>query len=131
MSSFIQLIGTPSLRCRVITMIESIAWNEFITAVYGRRYDYQQQDGCRSRGTVDFTASTEGKIWGFDDATPEELMEHRYNMGVSLKSWLGTDPKDLTIDWECHFYPSLDELAQDLCKRGLLPAGSYTLNIDW
>lgn len=123
--------NTPQLNCRTVTMVDCGDWDAFVMEVYGRPYDYQQQDGCRSRGVMSFIASTGDIFWGYDDATPEELMGNEYNMGVSLKSWLTADPTDRSIKWDRHFYPEIEELAQDLCKRGLLPAGRYTMNIDW
>ena len=130
MSHFTQLVDEPPLRCRVITMIDCGEWDTFITAVYGRRYDYQQQDGCRGRGTVEFDASpdTNVSLWDYADATPDEF--NYRTMGVSLKSWLAAAP-NAPVDWHCNFYPSLDVLAKDLCQRGLLPPGRYGMDIDW
>lgn len=130
MSEYLQLNAEPQLSCRVTRVIEDGDWDCFVTEVYGRPYCYQQQDGCRDRGVMRFTASADGRTWGFDDATPEEL-DARDGMGVSLKSWLAADGKDSSIPWDRNFYPELEEVAQDLCKRGLVPPGSYTLNIDW
>lgn len=61
-------------------------------------------------------------------------------MGVSFKAWLERDPNiKLKGDgapftrmwWERNFYPSVEMVANDLYKRGLLKAGEYAIEIDW
>jgi hypothetical protein len=34
-------------------------WDRLVTEVYGRTYNFQQQDGCQSRGTYELSISTE------------------------------------------------------------------------
>jgi hypothetical protein len=106
--------------------------------VYGRPYSFQQQDGCKGRGTY-LLIVPDGCFDYKNDSIPESL-DHD-EMGVSFKAWLARDPKqplssqkepwDLEFWWHRHFYPTIQTVANDLHKRGLLEAGEYTILIDW
>ena len=60
---------------------------------------------------------------------------------MSLRSWLGRDPEDPVGDdeeqwaidlwWERNFYPSIQELANDLYAKGLVDEGEYRIRIEW
>ncbi len=62
-------------------------------------------------------------------------------MCVKFNSWLSRDPKkpikdqefswELDLFWSRNFYPSLQSVANDLYKKGLIEAGKYIINIDW
>lgn len=117
-----------------INKIEERDWNEFVKKVYGKKYDFQQQDGCKPRGTHEFSVP----IIYIDDYTNDEIPEkvNGSEMGVSFKAWLErTEPffdnyhDDLF--WERNFYPSVDMIIDDLYKKGLIKEGNYFINIDW
>lgn len=77
-----------------------------------------------------------------NDTIPEKV--NGSEMGVSFAAWLARDPKQplktadkwdqghgLELFWERNFYPDVSMVANDLHARGLLPAGKYTIIIDW
>lgn len=118
-----------------VKMINEIDWSKFVSETYGRPYDFQQQDGCRSRGV--FWLNVENLTLEDDD---EEY--------VHFQEWLKRDPnepvegekekdsdyiRDLTRElwWFREFYPSIEIVAIDLIKKGLLEEGEYMINIDW
>ena len=129
------------------TVIDVSDWDDFVTHTYGRPYSFQQQDGCKSIGSAYLTVYAE--IEGFEiedeytnDTVPEEV--NHEEMGVSFKAWLARDPKQqldnddewerehgLRLWWDRNFYPSVEMIADDLRKRGLMEVGEYTINIDW
>lgn len=121
-------------------------WDEFVSHTYGRPYNLQQQNGCMSRGTIEIEVTGEEFDEFENDTIPEivtisaEIVNGK-EMGVSFKAWLERDPKqplkdqefdfELSLWWKRNFYPSLETVANDLCKRGLLKPGEYIINIDW
>lgn len=133
----------PKLRTNTVTTISVQDWDKFVTEVYGKPYSFQQQDGCKDRGTYHLDVSEEYEPdWnaGYDnDTIPEDA--DTQEMCVSLKGWLARDPKtplrnqkydfELSSWWERNFYPNIEVLAQDLCHRGLLKPGKYLIIIDW
>lgn len=74
-----------------------------------------------------------------NDSIPEVV--NGEERGVKFDVWLTRDPKQpipeqtadyqLALFWERNFYPSLEMVANDLYKKGLIEAGDYTINIDW
>lgn len=132
-----------TLKIQITQMIQVSDWDYFVMEVYGRPYSLQQQGGCRNRSTVYITASPEvpEEYNSYTDRDiPEEL--NSSEMGVTFKRWLARDPKkplskeeplnwQLQMWWERNFYPDVDVVANDLCKRGLLPPGKYTIEINW
>jgi len=108
-------------------------WDDAVTNTYGRPYSFQQQDGCKDRGT--FYLNVPETADDFDDD------ENSDEMGVSFATWLARDPKEklpnqvydweLSMWWERNFYPNFQMIANDLHQKGLLPAGKYGIEIDW
>lgn len=122
------------------TVIEVQEWDALVEKTYGRTYKLQQQDGCRSRGTLEITVPSDAADYE-RDAVPEEV--NHETMGVSFKAWLARNPKQKLSDpeaqedyclelwWERNFYPDVQVVANDLYAKGLLPAGEHTILIDW
>jgi hypothetical protein len=116
-------------------------WDQLVEETYGRTYRFQQQDGCKSRGTESFSVPLKYDVadYEYENVTvPEEI--NGEEMGVSFKAWLERDPKQKVMDgtydgtilfWERNFYPSLDVVANDLYSKGLIEEGTYTIDIDW
>lgn len=114
-------------------------WDDFVEQTYNRPYSFQQQDGCKERGTVTLTVPCKD-VCDFENDTVPEVVNHG-NMGVSFKAWLARNPKQglpgredtfgLGLWWARNFYPSVESIANDLHAKGLLPAGEYLINIDW
>jgi hypothetical protein len=125
-----------------IRSIDLQEWDGIVEQTYGRPYSFQQQDGCKSRGVVNFTVPTGGAEDFENDTIPEKV--NGDEMGVSFQAWLARDPKQklnsddkwdrehgLTLFWERNFYPHMDMIVDDLHAKGLLPEGKYQIVIDW
>ena len=98
-----------------VRMIDLQAWDHLVEETYGRAYTFQQQDGCKGRGTETFEVPCEP--WDYDNDTVQKIPEDKgYHTGMF---------------WTRSFYPSLEMVAQDLYEKGLIEEGSYTINIDW
>ncbi len=141
----------PTLKYTLKRVISVQDWNKFVREVYGRPYHFQQQEGCKSRGTFDFTAPEEEWNDAESDTVPE-IINHD-DMCVSFAAWLARDPKqplnglgdptdyeagevtteqwDIDLWWERNFYPDVSMIINDLHAKGLLEAGDYTIDIDW
>lgn len=123
---------------RNVKMISVQDWDGLIEETYGRTYSLQQQDGCKSRGVEHLTVP--GDEFDFENDTVPEVINGD-DMGVSFKAWLARDPKEwngdpedkdhLDLFWTRNFYPDTSVIANDLHKKGLLPAGDYVIEIDW
>lgn len=131
----------PQLRINTVKTILARDWNSFVTEVYGRPYNFQQQDGCRHRGAYELSVHNEYDP-EFDAGYDRDTIKEDVNtteMCVSLKGWLARNPEqplpdqrdnyELKLWWERNFYPDVEVLAQDLYHRNLLPAGEYLILI--
>ena len=67
-----------------INKIEVNDWDKFVQKVYGKKYDFQQQDGCKSRGTYEFSVPPTYVDDYEDDEIPIEV--NGDEMGVSFKA---------------------------------------------
>lgn len=126
------------LNYRNIKCVEVNDWDDLIKEVYKKPfYGFQQQDGCKDRGTYRFSVP-------LVLPTPEDFEEDEIpvevngeDMGVSFKAWLErdepffSDDYDEELFWERNFYPHIDMLIQDLYNKGILEEGEYLINIDW
>jgi len=114
-------------------------WDSLVENTYGRTYSFQQQDGCKSRGTETFSVPNDNPHAYENDSVPEKI--NGEEMGVSFKAWLSRDPDQKVVEqsgfdgtrlfWERNFYPTLETVAQDLYEKGLIEQGTYTIEIDW
>lgn len=126
-------------KTRTEQVIDVSDWDELVTKTYGRTYSFQQQDGCKGRGRERLTVSCDPPDDYENDTVPEIV--NGDEMGVSFKSWLERDPKQpipnekdswsLALWWGRNFYPTAESIGHDLLKRGLIEAGTYTIDIDW
>ncbi len=120
-------------------MIEVSEWDDLVVKTYGRPYSFQQQDGCKDRGTESFAVPDPHPYDYENESVPDKI--NGDEMGVSFSAWLKRDPKEwngkegderfLDLFWERNFYPNIDMIANDLHAKGLIPAGEYIINIDW
>jgi hypothetical protein len=120
-------------------MIDVSEWDNLVRETYGRPYNFQQQDGCKERGTFELTVPDCDCDEEMADSVPEVV--NGDEMGVKFAAWLARDPKkklkgqtqsyQLDLWWERTFYPDVQAVANDLHAKGLLPAGDYTIDIDW
>ena len=126
------------MKTRTETVIGVDEWDDLVSQTYRRPYSFQQQDGCKPRGTFRFTVPDEANDFQRDEV-PEEV-DHPL-MGVSFAAWLARDPAkplpnesgawSLALWWDRNFYPDVQMVANDLYAKGLLPAGDYAIDIDW
>ena len=127
-----------ALRIQTKQVIDCDDWDALVEHTYNRPYSFQQQDGCKSRGSESITIPEECEDYE-NDTVPEKI--NGGEMGVSFKAWLERDPKAWTgtegdrnclhLFWKRNFYPSVQMVANDLHTKGLVPAGEYIINIDW
>lgn len=124
---------------RIVTIISDEDFDNLVSETYGRIYNFQQQDDCKSRQTVYVTVPCKYPDDFDNDSVPEVV--NGEEMGVSFTAWLERDPKqpipnqkcdlELTMFWERNFYPCVDMVLNDLHEKGLLEAGEYGIKIDW
>jgi len=129
------------MRITNIKQIDSDDWDNFVEKTYNKIYCFQQQDGCKLRGVV--TISTNAVYEEDFENTEIPFEVNGGEMGVSFETWLNTSPEDTAkhfnpeyhwqnrLFWQRNFYPDVNVIASDLCKRGLLEPGEYQINIDW
>lgn len=121
-------------------LIEVSDWDELVEKTYGKPYNFQQQEGCRDRGTFSLTVPSDfDNEEDMNDSIPDNANDEE--MGVKFEVWLSRDPNqplenqmyewENKLFWERNFYPSIYTLANDLHSKGLLEAGEYLINIDW
>lgn len=116
-------------------------WDSLVTEIYNRPYSFQQQDGCKERGReyINATANV-AEVYDYENKKLPEIVNSN-EMGVSFESWLARDPSkqldeqkydfELGLWWTRNFYPTVESVAHDLVKRGLLEEGKYVIDIDW
>lgn len=131
---------TRKIKIKTVNIIDVNDFDELVTATYGRPYRFQQQDGCRDRGSVNIAVPSKYK--DYYNTTVPEVVNHK-ERGVSFDAWLARDPKQklynkegqytgtLDLWWKRNFYPHVSMVINDLHKRGLLEEGNYSINIDW
>lgn len=117
-------------------------WNNFIQTIYGKPYNFQQQDGCKEKQA--FSLDIPSKFSNdeqMNDSIPEVV--NGKEMGVKFDVWVARDPEQklsnpksqnswsISLWWERNFYPDIYTLANDLYKKGLIEAGEYIIDIDW
>jgi hypothetical protein len=121
-----------------VNMVDVSEWDKLVKETYKRPYSFQQQDGCKSRGTFTLAVPEDDEDYE-NDTVPEAVNGNE--RGVSFKAWLARDPEkklpydgsksSLELWWERNFYPDVQMIANNLYIKGLLGAGTYTIDIDW
>jgi len=122
------------LKFKTQQVISLYDWDKLVESTYGRKYSFQQQDGCKQKGNFSLSVPSEAEDYENDtlDADSQE-------MGVSFAAWLARDPKEWKgspsynrdMFWQRQFYPEVQMVANDLHAKGLIPAGEYVIEIDW
>lgn len=134
------------MKKRTETVVDYKEWDALVEKTYGKPYSFQQQDGCRNRGTFSFTVPDNALNEEEMNESVPEVVNHG-EMGVKFEKWLARNPKrplagdtehdgrndkwSIDLWWERNFYPDIQTVANDLHKKGLLEAGSYMIVIDW
>ncbi len=129
-----------AIKTKSVKIIDVGDWDELVSETYGRSYSFQQQDGCKDRGTEYITVPCEPE--DYENDTIPEIVNHS-EMGVSFKAWLERDPSKklpnredednwvLDLWWDRTFYPHVSMVINDLHSKGLLEEGKYGIEIDW
>lgn len=126
-----------SIPIKQINTITVQDFDELVRSTYGRPYSFQQQDNCKYRGLVAISVPAYPEDYE-NDSVPE-IVNHE-DMGVSFSAWLARDPEQLLpsenksstkLWWHRNFYPDVSMIINDLHSKGLLPAGDYSIDIDW
>ena len=107
-----------TLKFKTEKIISVQNWDALVQKTYGRIYCFQQQDGCKDRGTFEF--SVPGGTWDYKN---NELMSQESSgdydeMGVSFQAWIDAIPKEddwrNKMWWERNFYPDVSMIIDDL-----------------
>lgn len=135
----------PKIKIQIEKTIAVQEWDRVVQEVYVKPYMYQQQDGCKGRGReLLYAYEDTEESYDFPNDTIPEIVNGE-EMGVSFKAWLARDPKQALVSdgkivseqwqidlwWKRNFYPSVEMIAEDLRKRGILEPGEYYIIIDW
>jgi hypothetical protein len=125
---------------KTVRLIQLQEWNDLVRETYERPYDFQQQNGCRERGTFEFTVPLEEYGRVSPDETIKDLKDTE-EMVVGFDAWSSRDPKaplsdqrcdfELNLWWLRNFYPQIEDIIDDLYSKGELVPGDYVIQIDW
>lgn len=128
-----------SIPIKQINTITVQDFDELVRSTYNRPYSFQQQDDCKSRGLVAISVPSAPE--DYENNSVPEIVNHE-DMGVSFSAWLARDHEQflssrpnetsaLALWWYRNFYPHVSMIINDLHSKGLLPAGDYSIDIDW
>lgn len=118
-------------------------WDNLVSSTYGKPYSYQQQDGCKERGSEHISIPDDR--WNYESEMNDDIpfMINGDEMGVKFETWLKTKPEEINeknpesyngannLFWDRNFYPHIQTIANDLHAKGLIEAGDYVIDIDW
>lgn len=123
------------LKYELKRIVSDSDFDALVEKTYGKKYCFQQQEGCRDRCQYSF--SVPEKYAEDYDNDEIEIRVNGDEMGVSFKAWLAQE-ENFYVDefsdrlfWERNFYPSFEVLVNDLYEKGLIEAGDYILDVDW
>lgn len=117
--------------------ISSENWDEIVINTYNKYYEFQQQEGCKDKGTFKLEVPSKyTRDNEMHNSIPEVVNGEL--MGVKFDIWLkrdinqGLENKKDFIDlfWCRNFYPDIYTLANDLYKRGIIEEGIYIIGIE-
>lgn len=123
------------LKYELKRIVSDSDFDSLVENTYGKKYCFQQQEGCRDRGQ--YRLSVPEKYAEDYDNDEIEIQVNGDEMGVSFKAWLAQE-ENFYVDefsdrlfWYRNFYPSLEVLVNDLYEKGLIEAGDYILDVNW
>lgn len=114
-------------------------FDDLVQKTYNKVFNFQQQDGCKERGTFEFTVPCKAEDYENDTIHDDE------KMGVSFEAWLKRDPSEpigkhclkgteqwvIDLWWQRNFYPHVSMIINDLHSKELIESGNYIIDIDW
>ena len=123
------------LKYELKRIVSDSDFDALVEKTYGKKYRFQQQEGCRDRGQ--YRLSVPAKYAEDYENDEIEIRVNGNEMGVSFKAWLAQE-ENFYVDefrdrlfWHRNFYPSFEVLVNDLYEKGLIEAGDYILDVDW
>lgn len=147
------------MKIETVHKIWESEFSDLVSEVYGRPYRLQQQGDCYAQDSIiEITATEEDYP---DDWVPYEdeitlekwlsadpnapIRNPRYDQYRELAlqhpgkgyeklekdEWEGPGTTTHDLYWEREFYPPLEDLVNDLCKKGKIPAGDYVIHVWW
>lgn len=127
-----------SLKIADVKTIELDDWDNFVKEQYGLPYCFQQQDGCKYRGTT--TINVPDDEWYDYENEEMPVIVNGPVEGIKFDVWKNT-PKDAffknddsykaDLFWSRNYYPHVSMIINDLYDKGLIEKGTYNINIDW
>lgn len=122
------------MNVKPVLLIWEAEFSQLVRDTYGRPYQLQQQDGCLGQETiVSVKVPDKPRTWLADDA----------GRPPTLEVWVAATPPEPMTDawdgdlhrehlrWHREFYPELQDVVNDLHRRGLMAAGEYVIHIWW
>ena len=76
-----------------VKVIDCSDWDALVQETYGKPYNFQQQDGCKSRGIENIAVPMEDYEDMYSNDIIAEVINNEDEMGVSFSSWLARDPE--------------------------------------
>lgn len=129
------------IKYRNVKVIDMLDFDNLVKQTYNKPYSFQQQDGCKERGTHYFSVPSESYDEEMNDNIPFEI--NGAERGVKFNTWLNTTPEQINevnpesyagkneLFWDRNFYPDFQTVVNDLHEKGLIEAGDYMIEIDW
>jgi hypothetical protein len=81
------------IKSKTVKMIDVSDWDKLVEKTYGRPYSFQQQDGCKGRGTFNLTVPADESCDDEMNDTIPEIINGGI-MGVKFEKWLERDPNE-------------------------------------
>lgn len=121
------------LRYNTVKFVDNSDFDQLVNDTYKKPYRIQQTEGCMERQCFSFEAN---KNLNFAEDLPKSVDYDYIGEGVDFQTWLNTPYLETgnyrdKLYWERSFHPFFNDLVLDLCKKGLIEEGTYTMKIDW
>lgn len=104
-------------------------WDKLVQETYGRRYSFQQQDGCKERQRVRICVPDEDYMDFENDTVPEIV--NGDDMGVSFAAWLARDPNQPTTEDEIRYVRKYEAAIPSCCELQTFEEHANQLMICW
>jgi hypothetical protein len=119
------------IKAKNVKLIWVGEWDKLVSDTYGKPYNFQQQEGCKSRGIFKFEVPSD---YTEDDEMNDDVPEQINGdiMGVKFEKWLERSPQEpvdgrtdygVGLWWSRNFYPDVYTV--------ILETGDYVIEIDW
>lgn len=121
------------LQYKIVKLIDNSDFDQLVQDTYKKPYRIQQTEGCLERQCFSFKAN---KDLNFAEDLPKNVEFDYEGEGVDFETWVNTpytetDDYRVNLFWERSFHPYFNDLVLDLCKKGLIKEGEYSMKISW